>query len=353
MNATLSLLESLALPAALVIAAVVVGRLLERLAMRRVKDADASSLRGRMRVLDALRGAITLWCAALGLYLAAELTDLPPAFARVVPKILLVVLIGSISWTAGRAAAGFVGAHASMGRLPSATLVANLVRLTVLVLGLLVLLQTLGISITPLITALGVGGLAVALALQDTFANLFAGVHVLLSRQVRTGDFVKLESGQEGTIEDVTWHYTTVRQLGGSVIIVPNAKLASAITTNFNRPDLTVRVPVGAAVSYGEDLDRVEEIVLEVAREVLREVPGGVPSFAPYVRFHTFGEHGVKFDAVLLAEAFESQFLVKHQFMKRIHRRFRDEGIEVPGARGGVRNDDDSEEGRDEKSVAH
>jgi len=352
MTGRLAFLQSLALPAALVAAGALAGLLLERLLARWLGKGAGEEMKGRHRVVDALRGAITLWGGALGLYLATEMTELPPSLARVAPKVLLVVLIGSISWTLARAAAAFIGAHASVGRLPSATLIANLVRLTVLVLGLLVLLQTMGISITPLITALGVGGLAVALALQDTFANLFAGMHVLLSKQVRTGDYLRLESGQEGYVEDVTWHYTSIRQLRGSVIVVPNAKLASAVTTNFYRPDRFILIPVGAAVAYREDLGRVEEVAVDVGREVMRDVEGGVPGHDPLVRFHTFGDHGIKFDVILKAEEFASQFLVKHEFMKRLHERFREEGIEMPGDSRGNTDSENGEPDAD-RPVAH
>lgn len=323
---------SLALPIAVLSACFAGGLVLRLLLTRRLERLEGRPGTATLRtLLGAARGSAALWCGTLGLYLATELSGLPPAAARVAPKLLLVMLVGSITWTIARAAADLVSAYAASGALPSATLVGNTVRLAVLGLGLLVLLQTLGLSITPIITALGIGGLAVALALQDTLSNLFAGLHILLSRQIRTGDFVRLEAGQEGHVKDVTFRYTSIRLLSGSLLVVPNAKLASSVTTNFNRPDSRVSVPVSASVAYGEDLDHVERVTADVAAEVLREVEGGVAELAPVIRFHTFGDANVQFIVVLTARDFVSQGLLKHELVKRLHRRFREEGIDMPG----------------------
>lgn len=282
-------------------------------------------------VLQALRGPLVLWPAIVGLYLAAEFTALPPNVGPVVRRVLLVLLIASITWTVGRVAGAAVHARAtSAGAQPTANLVSYLVRLLVLVLGGLVVLQTLGVSITPLITALGVGGLAVGLALQDTLANLFAGIHILAARQVRPGDFIKLETGEEGHVQDVTWRYTTVRQLRNAITIVPNSKLASAIVTNYSLPDdeLAVLVPVG--VSYDSDLARVEAVTAAVGKEVLADVQGGVVEFDPFIRYNGFGDSSITFNVILRAQGPTDQFLIRHEFIKRLHRRYRAEGIEIP-----------------------
>ena len=94
----------------------------------------------------------------------------------------------------------------------------------VAILGLLVVLNGLGLSITPMLTALGVGGLAVALALQEPLANFFAGVFLTLAGQIRSGDYVKLDSGQEGYVVDFSWRSTRLRMLANNLVVVPNSK---------------------------------------------------------------------------------------------------------------------------------
>jgi small-conductance mechanosensitive channel len=287
-------------------------------------------------LLEGARGVVVLWCATLGLYLATELAELPPALARILPSSFIVLLIGSLTWTLARVAASVVGSHAVAGKLPAASLVSHTTRLLVLVLGLLVLLQTMGISITPMITALGIGGLAVALALQDTLSNLFAGMQVLLSRQVRPGDFIRLDTpGHEGYVEDVTWRYTSIRQPGTGLLVVPNARLASTTLLNFDRPDRHVAASVELRVAYDEDLDRVERVAREVASQVLHAVPGLVRDAQPVVRFRSFVETGVRLDITLEAIDFAAQGLAKHELIRLLHRRLREDEVEPPGARGG------------------
>jgi small-conductance mechanosensitive channel len=283
-------------------------------------------------IVTALGGSLALWFSIIGLYIATALIHLEPAVARIIQSVLVVLVILSVSWTLARVAGAVLGhaAAGATGRFASATLLVNITRLTILALGLLVVLQTLGVSITPVLTALGVGGLAVGLALQDTLANFFAGVHILTSGQVRPGDFVKLESGEEGYVVDVTWRYTTIRQLANTVTVVPNTKLASAITTNYYRPnrELAVLVPVG--VSYASDLAHVEAVTVDVASSVMREVPGGVAGFQPFIRYGAFGDSSITLTVIMRGAEVVDQHLLRHEFIKRLHERYRREGIVIP-----------------------
>lgn len=325
--------QSLAAAGLLTLIGLGLGLTVRRVVFPRLTSAAASTTsRIDDMVVAALRGPVVLWCLLIGLYAGVSLVELPAAWASVIRNILVVLVIVSVSWSLSRIAGSIVSAHATtaLGALPSVRLLTNLVQVSVLLLGGLVVLQTLGISITPLLTALGVGGLAVGLALQDTLANLFAGIHLLLSRQVRPGDFVRLSSGEEGYVQDITWRYTTIRQLPNNFIIVPNSNLAAARTSNFSLPDPEQAVLVEVGVSYDADLDKVERLTSEVGQRVMREVEGGVPSFAPFVRFHTFGDSSIQFTVILRGRDYVSQYLLKHEFIKRLHQRYRAEGIEIP-----------------------
>jgi small-conductance mechanosensitive channel len=283
-------------------------------------------------IISSLRVPVVVWCTLLGFYVAAQIITLPPSVAAILQRGIIILAIISVTWAIARLAGALmehVAAHVP-GRLPSATLLTNLAKLSILGLGLLIILQTLKISITPLITALGIGGLAVGLALQDTLANVFAGLHILTSRQVRRGDYVKLSTGEEGYVQDVTWRYTTVRQRLNNLTIVPNAKLASAVITNYYLPNPELAVLVPVAVSYDSNLERVEEVTAIVALEVMVEVPGGVPEFEPFIRFQAFGRTSIEFTVVLRARDIEDQDLIRHEFIKRLHQRYHDEGIEIP-----------------------
>jgi len=195
--------------------------------------------------------------------------------------------------------------------------------------GGLVLLDSLGVAITPLLTALGVGGLAVALALQDTLTNLFAGVHILASRKVQPGDFIQLDNGMQGYVVDTNWRNTIIRQLPNNILVVPNATVASSIVTNYHLPEHEMSVTVACGVSYESDLEHVERVAAEVGREVMLEVEGAVPRHEPVIRFTDFGGSSVNFNVGLRASDVSAQALIIHEFIKRLHSRYAQEGIDT------------------------
>lgn len=216
------------------------------------------------------------------------------------------------------------------GIAPSTTIFANIVRIVAVSMGLLLLLESFGVTITPLLTALGVGGLAVALALQDTLTNLFAGIHLLASKKIEPGNYIEMSTGQAGYVVDVNWRNTTVRALLDNMLIIPNAKLSSDVVINYHRPFQPMNVLVQVGVSYDSDLQHVEDVTLAVAREVLEQVDGAVREHQPTVRFHTFADSSINFSVNLRVHEFTSQYAVTSEFIKRLHRRYGTEGIEIP-----------------------
>ena len=206
----------------------------------------------------------------------------------------------------------------------------TLARVAVLILGSLVILDTLQISITPLLASLGVGGLAVGLALQGTLSNLFAGMHIISDQPVRVGDFVKLESGEAGYVTEIGWRATRIRMLPNNTIIIPNSKLADSVLCNYYLPELEHAVLVQVGVSYNSDLAEVERITVEVAKEIQESVTGAVRGFDPFIRFHTFDSSSINFSVILRAREFVDNYLMKHEFIKRLHIRYNMENIVIP-----------------------
>ncbi|MFD0854068.1 mechanosensitive ion channel family protein, partial [Actinomadura adrarensis] len=221
-------------------------------------------------------------------------------------------------------------ATARQGVAANVTIFANITRVIVLAIGVLIMLQSMGVKIAPLLGALGVGGIAVALALQDTLANLFAGVHVLASKTIEPGDYIKLATGQEGYVVDINWRNTSIRTLGDNIEVIPNQRFSDTILTNYHRPAQDMSLIIGASVAYGSDLEYVERVVTEVGNEVAKEIGGAVDDHETLVRFHTFAASGIDFNVILRITEFGEQFRITHEFLKRLHRRFQDEGIEIP-----------------------
>ena len=326
-------IAQLVLPIISIAAGLIVGIVVEKVIMAKLgRLADKTKWEGDNVVIEALRGMTVLWFLCAGIYVAILRIPLSTDIVTLLRKILLVVIISSVTVVLARVASGIVSLISGRvkGAFPSASIFANLTKLLIFIVGILVILQSLGVAITPLITALGIGGLAVALALQDTLSNFFAGLHILFSRQVRPGDYVKLDTGEEGYVTDITWRNTAIKAIQNNMIIVPNAKLASAITINFNLPkkEMAVRVEVG--VSYDSDLEKVEKVTIDVAKEVMREVHGGISEFEPFIWYHNFGNSSIDFTVIMRTREFFDQYRIRHEFIKRLHSRFRDEGIEIP-----------------------
>ncbi len=204
------------------------------------------------------------------------------------------------------------------------------VRGLLVVLGVLMLLDTLGVSITPLLASIGIGSLAVALALQPSLESFFAGVQIVTDRPVRVGDFVKLESGEEGYVEKIGWRSTWIRMIPNNMIIVPNKQLIGSRIINYYYPtkELAVRVPCG--VHYGSDLEQVERVTVEVAEEIQRRVENAVPDFKPFIRYHTFNGSSIDFTVVMRAQEFVAGYVMTHEFVKALQKRYAQERITIP-----------------------
>ena len=283
-------------------------------------------------VIEGIRNGIPFWSVLLGLYIAFGFWQVPDHLSHALINILFVLVALSATLILAGIASKLVVLYGSkiQQALPVTSLTQNIARGVIVTIGLLMILNGLGISIAPLLTALGVGGLAVALALQDTLSNLFAGFYVTMSRQVRVGDYVKLESGEEGYVTDIGWRTTKIKMLPNNVVLVPNTKLASAIITNYYLPDKELAVLVQVGVDYASDLEQVERVTCEVAKETLQAVPGGVPTFEPFIRYHTFADFSINFTVILRAKEYVDQYLLKHEFVKRLHKRYNQEGITIP-----------------------
>jgi len=196
--------------------------------------------------------------------------------------------------------------------------------------GLLIFMDSVGISITPILASLGVGSLAVALALQDTLVNLFAGLYMVADKPIEPGHMIRLPGGEEGYVSKIGWRSTWIRMPPNSMLVIPNAKLAGGIIINYDLPQREIALTVPVGVRYDSDLGKVERVTLEVAREVHRSVDGAVAGAEPVVRFLGFGESSIQFNVGLRARDFAGTADVRHEFVKRVQARFRQEGIIVP-----------------------
>jgi small-conductance mechanosensitive channel len=321
-------------PLAVFVATFLIGWAVRRLILKALRAwTSRTGSRAGLVLAEALSGPILIWAAIFALHVGLQSSTLPGKFTDWGAKTLFVLWIASLTLMCMRIARDLIRLYGSQmaGAMPVATLTQNLAQIAVVILGALVLLDHFHVSITPMLTALGVGGLAVALAMQDTLSNLFGGFYVAVAGQVRLGDYIKLNTGEEGYVTDIGWRSTTIRSLGNSLIIVPNAKLAQAIVTNYDLPEKRMSAMVEVRVSYDCDPDQVERLLLDVAAQGAREIPGMLADPAPSVTFDPgFGDSALGLTLNYHVAEFASQFTVRYELRKRIFRRFREEGIRIP-----------------------
>ena len=282
--------------------------------------------------LASVRPQIPVWAAVAGAAIALQQVPVSDPLRAISLRWAGAALILSITLAVARFLGELVR-RKSAGipeALSASTLTQNVVRIAILGLGLLVVAGQLGIAVAPLITALGVGSLAVALALQPTLANFFAGLHITLARRIRVGDFVELENGSQGYVQDIGWRSAQIRELPNNLIIVPNSRLAEIVVKNYSLPETEQAALVQVGVSYGSDLEKVERVTIDVARQTLRETVGGVAEFEPFIRYNAFGDSSINFTVILRVREFVDRYAVTHEFIKALHRRYAGEGIEIP-----------------------
>ena len=198
------------------------------------------------------------------------------------------------------------------------------------IVGLLVLLDYLGISVSPLIAGLGIGGLAIALALQPTLSNFFAGTQIVVDHVVREGDYIELDDGAvRGYVTNIGWRSTRIRTSFNNMVIVPNSRLADSVITNYYGPSMDMGVIVNGGVSYSSDLAQVERIAIEVAQEVIDDLDEAIKTFEPWFGFDEFADSNINFWVWLQAKDRIASFRVKSELIKRLKARFDQEGITI------------------------
>ena len=328
-------------PIVIIVIGIVLGLIFKRYIHSRLKlVAKKSDWAGDDAVLDAIEPHIVVWFFLGSLSIAAsniESTSVSNTFVKnilneYVSQFLIIVLIGSITLAVGKLGVSLFDLWAKDQEkgFPSTTMFTNFVRIAIYVIGVLIILDSLNISIAPMITALGVGGLAVSLALKDTLSDVFAGLHILLSKKVQVGDFVQIDTGDMGYVQNISWRNTTIMERTNNIIHIPNNQLSSAIVKNYdsNDPSFSIKIPIG--VSYDSNLEEVEKIVLEVANEIHSAMKETNKSSKPALKFRKFGESSIDFVVYFKGNKYGDQNPIIHQFIKKIHKRFKLEGIEIP-----------------------
>jgi small-conductance mechanosensitive channel len=325
------------LPVAIIIGITLAGRIAEYVIRHRLGAlAKKTAWRGDDVILRALRHKITISALLLGVAVASQPSinpwngQLKPYFGLVQELLHASFLIVLIVLTAD-IVSGLLRISPRVEAQPAVSMVDTIIRAAIYVVGAIIILQQVfNYNLGPALAALGVAGLAVSLALQSTLTDLISGIQVIAARQVRPGEYVRLSTGEEGYVTDIGWRTTTVRQLSNNLIIIPNSKMTSSILVNYYIPDTSMSILVNVGVAYDSDLDKVERVTIEVAKDVLASVPGGVTENDPFIRYNEFADSSINFTVILRGKEYTDQYLIKHEFIKRLAKRYREENIQIP-----------------------
>jgi small-conductance mechanosensitive channel len=318
---------------ATLIAMKIAGMFIERLKIR-TKTEDGKNLYGD--ILDALKRPISLGIFLFGVFSALKsLTALTP-FAGEIGMSFTVIFSFYFAYFAAKIIGMVIEWYSVEVADKTKTTVDDqflpIIKRSAygIIFGIviIIMLNQLGIRVETLIATLGIGGLAVALALQPTLSNFFSGMQMVLDRPLRIGDFVELDAGDRGTVIDIGWRSTKIRTYMNNIVTIPNSKLSDSKITNFNTPSPEIGFAVECGVAYDSDLEGVERVSLEVAGDIMARY-SGIKDFKPIFRFREFGSSSINFKVVMRTKKLSDSYLATHEFIKALKKRFDREGIEI------------------------
>ena len=279
-------------------------------------------------------GIIGMWAAVANIRLMNARDEGLIAFFDNSHGILQAITIAIITFFLARVANRFISAYTARDnvKVPSSSIFGNIVAAVVWALGITSAVVVTGSanSLTPLLGALGVSGLAVGLALQPTLDNMFSGIQILASGQIEPGDFVRLESGEEGVVEDVTWRNTTIRRITSELVIVPNSNLARSQVINFSRNADALNLVIPTSVSYENDIEQVIEIMRTTATDLMERSHYSHKEQDPRIIVTGNSERCISLATILPIVAFEKRGAITSEYLEEVQRRFKQEGITQP-----------------------
>lgn len=320
-------------PILIVTCAIIFGYLFKRFFHSKLKKiTKMSKWEGDDILLNSLESQVVLWSFLFSLFLVFRDIPIKDEYSTFLLIVIKILLIASVTHALAKLILGLfeLWSKKQEGGFPSTTIFTNIVKITIYVIGLLIILDSVNISIAPMLTALGVGGLAVSLALKDTLSDVFAGLHILLSKKVQPGDFVSLDSGEMGYIQNITWRNTKMLERTNNILHIPNTKLSSAIVKNYDSGDPSFSVKVFMGVDYNSDLEQVERVALEEANKLHSDMEETNKLSQPSFKFRGFGESSIDFAIYFRGNKYGDQNPIIHQFIKNIHKRFKKEKIQIP-----------------------
>lgn len=330
MIATASWVSALSWAVVALAIGVLAGALVHVFGVRRLRRYGAArGLRWPGAAAAALGGMLEVWGALVGVAIADPRASLSQTWDVWLERAWIVVAVLSVTVFLTRLAGALTRAlvASDKSRLPSASIVLNIVRFAIWAIAFMATLNLLGVEIGPLLTALGVTGIAISLGLQDILRNLFTGLQITLTHQYEPGQFVHLQSGEEGEVVDLTWRETRLRTATGDIAVVPNSVIGNTVVTNYSRGDELYVLDVQFRVVIEADLDRVVNVAVEVASATAQESPEVDTSFSPTCDVVSLAGAGATCVTRLGIRHYRRRRIAQDAYLRALQKRFQAEGI--------------------------
>ena len=327
-----NLIIKIIVPIVIVLVSGLIGILFEKSLIKFRKNLNPDTLLGQYSLLiKSFEGTITTFSILGAIALILPLLHLPPTLNILVEKILIVLTLGFITILVSRLAVNAIQLYSikNEATISLTSLFEYLTRVLIFSIGFLIIIQSIGIEITALITAVGVGSLSIGLALQNTLSNLISGVNIIISRKIRPGDYIKLKDGEEGYVTDVELKYTVIKDIYNNISVIPNANLINSSFTNFTLEESSMLLPIKIGIDYGSDLEKVEQITLNIAKEILQDIHKDNDNFEPFLRYEKFDYYAIVFAVYLQINEYYDRLLITHEFIKKIHKIYSEENIKL------------------------
>lgn len=190
----------------------------------------------------------------------------------------------------------------------------------------LMVLSEWGVAIGPFLASLGIAGIAVAFALQNTLGNIFGGISLILDRSIKVGDIVSLDADTKGSVLDIGLRATRLRTFDNELIVIPNGKLADMKIQNIVQPDPMARVVVPFSVAYGSDVGKVKRLILPL----VKKIDGSLADPAPIVRFSEMADSSLKFVLYFHVDHYSKKWAAKDEMNTLVYNTLNKNKISIP-----------------------
>lgn len=330
-------LFTLLIPLSIIISSLLIGILFKRYFFARLfRSRTLQGWKLDTILVDPLQKISIFWFVLGGISLSLRTLPFQLSLILVAQKLILATFLGSLTVLVAEVAVTILRVYTTKddGISPLTTLFDFLLKVAVFSIGFLLILQSVGVSITPFLTAFGVGGVSIGLALQNTLSNLMSGINIITSKKVRPGDYIQLKTGESGYVRDVELKYTVIQEITENLMVIPNSKIITSSFRNYSLPDKSIIIPIDLAISYDSDLEKVEQITLEVAQEIIKKFDNSKEKiiYKPFIRYQQFDYFSINLTVYIKIreDEFFEHITLKHEFLKKLHQQYRAENINVP-----------------------